>query len=202
VVPEIWPPPKTGRKPRMTDDTTKRIILAELSAGNSIEDAAAQAGVHRSTLYNYIAQGERIEAENARRRAQGLRPIRTRYSDFFDAIELARGRARATLVTSTYNHGLENGGLGLAILERIDARNWNVSVQKLMDELEDRLLDRMEEEFTNEPQILVRAYRAVRGLARQMGSEAGAAAGGGGSSPPAPSLPASTGPAEPEDDDE
>jgi hypothetical protein len=74
-----------GRLPKLTPDVEQRVVEA-LRLGNVRRHAAALAGIHRATLFRWLAKG--------RKQRRGI------YRDFCDAIKKAEGEAIALNMAS------------------------------------------------------------------------------------------------------
>lgn len=81
-----------GRPSKFTEERADKIIRA-IRAGNYIETAAALAGVHKSTLYEWMKRGaaeaDRLEADPKAKPLKSELP----YLDFSDAVYIALAEA-------------------------------------------------------------------------------------------------------------
>lgn len=99
-------------RPTKLDDAVAGRVLQALRAGNYLDTAAAFAGVHRSTLHDWLKKGR---AENAREP----------YASFVDDVDEAMGDAEAMFVARIAKAAE-------------DARNWTAAAWWLERRFPDR----------------------------------------------------------------
>lgn len=116
------PRPK-GRPTKATDETFKKIVDA-VQAGVWIEQAAHLASIHPSTLYDWVAQGERArEVEEITGKA--MTEQERRLAEFSDTLKKARAEAEARNV-ALIQKAAQNGTWQAAAwyLERSAPQRW------------------------------------------------------------------------------
>lgn len=59
---------RTGRPPRLLEETVRERLLAGIAAGMTHHAAAVYAGIHQATFYRWMARGRREFAETLRGR--------------------------------------------------------------------------------------------------------------------------------------
>lgn len=98
-----------GRPTKLTAEVQERIVHA-VRAGNYMETAAAHAGVHKDTLYEWLKRG-RAETQGA-------------YRAFSDALEKALADAEMRDVATISAAGVENWQAAAWRLERKYPDRW------------------------------------------------------------------------------
>ena len=81
-----------ARPTKLNADTHKRIVSA-IRAGNYIETAAAYAGIHKSTLYDWLKRGEREKQRVAKNPRYRIKKDEQQFVAFSDAVEKALAEA-------------------------------------------------------------------------------------------------------------
>lgn len=129
-------------------------ILESLMRGNSQPDACAEAGVHRSTFYDWLEKG----------RSQRARHKRGVYRDFLDEVERTESLKRTSLVKVVREAADHDPDLALQLLERMDPTNWAPKVIHLVTQDREKVLNAVFAEFEAEPQVVSRFLAAVAGV--------------------------------------
>jgi transposase len=106
---------KRGRKTKLTKQVQQKIVDA-VRAGNYLEVAAAYAGVGENTLHEWIARGE---GRDTHRSKTAL------YTDFAEAVKMARAEAEATAVAVVRMAMSENWQAAMTFLERSFPSRWS-----------------------------------------------------------------------------
>lgn len=91
--------PQADGKPKEVVMTVAEAVVAVLRSGCSIDTAASVVGIHRTTIYDWIARGEEF------RGAEKVPAAERRFSDFADAVT----RAREVVVQMALDGILEAG---------------------------------------------------------------------------------------------
>lgn len=115
-------PARTGRTPLLTPTTQERIVSA-VRSGAYLDDAASLAGVHRATLFRWIAQGR--EAQEKLEAGGTLTDKERLVHDFCDAVETARAEAQlrnVAIIQKAANEGTWQAAAWY--LERTNPRKW------------------------------------------------------------------------------
>lgn len=153
-----------GQPTKLTPDIQHAICEIVATAG-SYQDAAVQVGIAIATFQLWKLKGEKAKAEGRR----------DRYSEFLDALEIARARRRQSFALNLRRHGRKDWRAELALAERTEPeafRRPRVEIE-VFEELNEAA-DGLEDEFREEPEILERALRAIslRANRRRAASEA------------------------------
>ena len=115
-------PARTGRTPLLNAETHERIVSA-VRAGSYLDDAASLAGIGRSTLYLWLAEGKKAEQKHDN--GQKLSDRDTTYLEFMDAVESARAEAQLRNVAIIQRAANEGTWQAAAwFLERTNPRKW------------------------------------------------------------------------------
>lgn len=115
-------PAKPGRRQLLNAQTQERIVTA-VRAGSYLDDAAALAGIGRSTLFLWLAEGR--AAQQKAEAGQKLTDRETSCLDFLDAVESARAEAQLrniAIVQKAANEGTWQAAAWF--LERTNPRKW------------------------------------------------------------------------------
>lgn len=107
---------KMGRPIELTDEIQKKIVDA-IKMGNYIETAASYAGVHKSTLYDWMKRGARYEEGKSD-------PGDIIFANFSDAIERAMTEAEMRDVLLIGNAAKKNWQAAAWRLERKFPDKW------------------------------------------------------------------------------
>lgn len=102
-----------GRGPKLTEEVHDAIVRS-IGLGNYATVAAGTAGIHTSTFYAWIQQGERD-------RAAGVESI---YSAFSDAVKKAEDEAEAAAVTHVRAAMRDSWQAAMTYLERKHPKRW------------------------------------------------------------------------------
>ena len=153
--PEIRKP--VGR-PSKLDPGTREKLEALIRGGALAQDAAAAVGIGKSTFYTWLAKGR------AQRKGQ--------YREFVDAIELAQSVRRSLLLGRVVGASNEKKHWQAAawVLQHTDAALFS---PKLRVHIETELrgaLERLSQEFANEPDIYERILASIAGAAGVSGA--------------------------------
>lgn len=105
--------PGAGRPTKLTPEVTEKFLTA-LKAGSYIETAAAYAGIHKDTLYEWLKKGSRDQAEGHSRTSAAL---------FSDAV----GKAMADCEM-----------VDLATIRKASKMNWQAAAWRLERRFPDR----------------------------------------------------------------
>ena len=105
-----------GKKPILTPKIQKTIIDAILG-GNYMETAAEYAGIHKSTLFDWLAKGR--DAQDGHNIPNG--PL---YADFADAITRARAQVEVRMVGLVQKAAIDNWQAATWYLERTRPRTY------------------------------------------------------------------------------
>lgn len=136
--------PASKLTPEVTDQITRLIRV-----GNTVEIAAAAAGISRSTFFAWMDRGKKSGASNAP------------YREFREAVGQARAEAEAVLV-GRVSKAAANGSWSAAawLLERRAPERWGKPGERVNDEANDEA----EAEFpdTDDPILKARADLAAR----------------------------------------
>jgi hypothetical protein len=106
-----------GRKPKITGELKTRLFVA-LRMGNPLETACTAVGIPSRTFRIYRAKAQRGEPY---------------YVAFFDELEAAMADAKVRLLAQLRINGAKDWRAQLAILERIDAKNFGLKQQVTVD---------------------------------------------------------------------
>lgn len=118
--------PRTGRPTKLVPETAKKIIEL-LARGNYLETAAAAAGVHKSTVYDWLKRGAR-----SRRGA---------YHDFAEACDKAQAESEALELARLEKLSLKGDFRAITWrLERRNPRRWGPQVQVHVHQVLDEYL--------------------------------------------------------------
>jgi hypothetical protein len=147
---------KTGRKSALTKEV-KESICATLSAAGTIEDAAIHAGVNDSTVYAWLAKGER----------QATGP----YRDFLEAVKKAKAQRRIALEAGIRKHGSKNWQALAWLLERTEPKRYAQRVRVHVEEELSDAIERLKRAFADEPDLYERALSALVEGDRSAGAE-------------------------------
>ena len=115
-------PARTGRTPLLNAQTQDRIVSA-VRSGAYLDDAASLAGVHRATLFRWIAQGR--DAQQKLEAGGTLTEKEQQVHDFCDAVETARAEAQlrnVAIIQKAANEGTWQAAAWY--LERTNPRKW------------------------------------------------------------------------------
>ncbi|SDY22698.1 hypothetical protein [Thermoactinomyces sp. DSM 45892] len=105
-----------GRPEKLTPEIQQKIVDA-LRMGNYIETASAFAGIHKSTLYDWLKKGARSTDEN------------DKYRQFSDAIEKAMAEAEMRDVAVIAQASKDNWQAAAWRLERKYPNRWGRKTQ-------------------------------------------------------------------------
>lgn len=81
-----------ARPTKLNTETQEKIVSA-IRAGNYIETAAAYAGIHKSTLYDWLKRGEREKQRVAKNPRYRIKKDEQQFVEFSDAVERALAEA-------------------------------------------------------------------------------------------------------------
>ena len=81
-----------ARPTKLNTETQEKIVSA-IRAGNYIETAAAYAGIHKSTLYDWLKRGEREKQRVAKNPRYRIKKDEQQFVEFSDAVEKALAEA-------------------------------------------------------------------------------------------------------------
>ena len=98
-----------GRPPKLSASIQERIVSG-IRSGNYAVQAAAAAGVHRSTYYRWLERGK--EASSGK------------YRDFFEAVERANGEAEVSMVAIIRKAAIDKWLAAAWLLERRFPQRW------------------------------------------------------------------------------
>lgn len=94
-----------GRYSKLTPEVHDTIVKA-MRHGNYLQDAAAYAGVHKGTVYNWMERGraetERLDADETAKPIKAETPFR----EFFNAVAQAEAECLVTVVAAWRNAAL------------------------------------------------------------------------------------------------
>lgn len=175
---------KRGRPSRLTPEVQSKIV-STLKACGTLEDAAAQAGVHLATLHMWKAKG-RLQR-------------RGKYRDFLDTVEEAIRLRRLSREATLAKAGAKDWRALAWLMERTEPKRYAPRVVHHIEEELTNAIDRLAEEFADEPEILERALAALAGgdrfreAERDAEGEVGADDRGGEAVQPPPAEPQATG---------
>ncbi len=80
-------------RPRKLNEALQHKIVTAIRAGNYIETAAAYAGIHKSTLYDWLKRGEREKQRVAKNPRYRIKKDEQQFVEFSDAVEKALAEA-------------------------------------------------------------------------------------------------------------
>jgi len=107
--------PSPGQPTKLTDET-KTKLFNSLMDGNTIQDACAVAGIHRSLYYLWkVKAREDMEAKRT-----------SMYTRFFDECQKALDLSKPELVSIVRRGAEKDPNLALKILERRHPEEWGV----------------------------------------------------------------------------
>lgn len=115
-------PTRPGRTPLLNAQLQDRIVSA-VRAGSYLDDAASLAGVHRATLFRWIAAGR--DAQQKLEAGETLTDKEQQVYDFCDAVETARAEAQlrnVAIIQKAANEGTWQAAAWY--LERTNPRKW------------------------------------------------------------------------------
>lgn len=115
-------PARTGRTPLLNPTTQERIVSA-VRSGAYLDDAAALAGVGRSTLFLWLSEGKK--AQQKEENAEKLTDRDRLCLDFLDAVESARAEAQlrnVAIIQKAANEGTWQAAAWF--LERTNPKKW------------------------------------------------------------------------------
>lgn len=136
-----------GRPSKLTPATQQRIVTA-IAAGNTREMAAAYAGIHRATLFAWIAAGEKAS--------------RGRFRDFSDALKKAEAQAVVTSVAIIRRAASESWQAAAWWLERRYPDEWGRKDRVTLEHLLSQEVERMAGELgLSKEDILADAERIL-----------------------------------------
>lgn len=135
---------QTGRISVLTPALTKN-IATRMRAINSLEDAAVHCGVHRSTVFTWLAKG----------REQKVGP----YRDFLDAIERAKAARRIGFAAQLLSHGKKNWQAIAWLAERTDPQHFGLRIKVHVSEEVERMQDKLQRHLS--PEEYERALEAL-----------------------------------------
>lgn len=153
---------KAGRKLQLTPELQKK-LTDQLKVAGTLEDAAAFVGIGKSTLFAWLAKG----------RAQKKGP----YREFLEATNRAlqeRRVLREQLLIKASTGPKGDWRATAWLMERTEPQRYAPRVVHHVREELSNAIERLTEEFADQPELLERALAALTG------------AGGGGEAPPDP----------------
>ncbi len=100
---------RRGRPTKLTPEIANQIVMA-ITTGNYIETAAAFAGIHKDTLYDWLKKGARAKSGP--------------YQEFSDAVEKALAESEVRDVTLIANAAKDNWTAAAWRLERKHPERW------------------------------------------------------------------------------
>jgi transposase len=83
-----------GRPTKLTPEIQNRIVVL-IRAGNYVETAAASAGIHKSTLYDWLKRGAREKQRITQNPRARISKKEAPFVDFSDAVEKAQAEAES-----------------------------------------------------------------------------------------------------------
>jgi transposase len=107
---------RMGRHDKLTPEIQQKIVDA-LRMGNYVETAAAYAGIHKSTLYEWLKRGARSYDEN------------DKFRKFADAVEIAMAEAEMRDVAVIAKASKDNWQAAAWRLERKYPGRWGLKTQ-------------------------------------------------------------------------
>lgn len=162
-----------GRPSKLDPEVTQRLCQYVELCG-SLEDAAAKAGVARTTVFMWQQKGREQESGP--------------YRDFLDAIEAAKAKRRFNFGAQMQKHGLKHWQALAWYAERTDPKRFGLRIRVQVDEELERILRKLEQNLT--PEEYDRALEAIAqpdDSSEEAGSEEGF------ERPPGPGHPAGVG---------
>lgn len=160
-----YPPRKHGRPSSLTPEISKTICNYVELCG-SLEDAAAKAGVSRTTVFIWQQKG----------REQKRGP----YRDFLNAIEDAKAKRRFNFGAQMQKHGMKHWQATAWLAERTDPKHFGLRIRVHVNEELEAVFDKLQRRLT--PAEYERALEAISqpdDSADEIGEAAGGQAAGG-----------------------
>jgi hypothetical protein len=147
-----------GRKPKVSDELTKA-IAAGIAGGMLARDAATQGGISEDTFHDWISRGRATTCRGCGRK------VNPGYVRFAEAIEKAKGLRRSLLLNRIDKAAREPKHWTAAawILERTESATFAPKVQHVIRAELEGALDRIAEEFRQEPETFERILRCLAG---------------------------------------
>lgn len=113
---------RTGRPTLLTDELEQRIVNV-VKSGAYLDDAAAYAGIARSTLFQWLATGKQADTKHAN--GHELTDHEQRCRAFMDAVETARAEAGLRNLALIQTAAQEGAWQAAAwYLERTNPKKW------------------------------------------------------------------------------
>lgn len=152
--PKASKPSRRGR-PTLLDAEKQQTIAGLIVSGAFAVDACEQAGIGSSTFYVWLEKGKKQK--------------RGRYRDFLEAITRAQSQRRMLLLADVRNAAKPKDGkrgewqAAAWVLQHTDAAMFSPQLHLHVKTELTAALQRLEQEFRNEPKILERAILALTG---------------------------------------
>lgn len=137
-------PRRNGRPPKLTPELQAKICTI-VALSSSLEDAAAQVGVARTTVMMWQQKG--------REQDRGV------YRDFLDAIERAKAQRRVNFNATLTKHGQKHWQALAWLAERTDPKHFGLRIRVHVNEELERIMDRLQHHLT--PAEYERALEAI-----------------------------------------
>lgn len=135
-------------RPTKLNANVQRVIVSAISKGNTREVAAAAAGIHRATLFNWLAAGEKAK--------------RGQYFDFLDAVKRAEAGAIVAMVGVVRHAGAQSWQAAAWWLERRYPDEWGRKDRVTLEHLLSQEVERMAGELgLSKEDILADAERIL-----------------------------------------
>jgi transposase-like protein len=155
------PRKRRGPKSKLTPELIANLARV-IRATNSLEDAAAHCGVHRTTFFLWL--------QWAREGKGGV------YRELFDAIEQAKADRRINFAAQLHQHGKKNWQALAWLAERTDPKHFGLRIKVHVQEELEEALDALEQglspdEYRKVVEIL--ATRDASGSGEEVGDPEG-----------------------------
>lgn len=119
--------PKLGRPASISKEKIDKLVKA-IIAGSYIDTAAAYAGIHKMTFYNWLNTGSKEAEACIDEEREPVADLKI-YVDFFDTITQALAEAETRNVLLISKAAAKNPSCAMWLLERRNPKAWSMRQQ-------------------------------------------------------------------------